>query len=126
MTYYADLTPYTYFDGEGPDVLNVGWLEPGHPYPRGEVPAGLLDRLERLAEDRVRQTRGYHHCGFCLRDVHNAAGEGGWFAAVAHESAEFRVLGDGVMYAVPLLALHYIAEHEYLPPPEFCTAVLSG
>jgi hypothetical protein len=126
VTYFADLTPYTYFDGEGPDVLNVGWLEPDHPYPRGEAPAGLLSRLEELAEERVRQTRGYHHCGFCMRDVQAVAGEGGWFAAVAHESAELRVPGDGVTYAAPLLVLHYIEEHGYLPPAEFCAAVLNG
>lgn len=119
MTYFADLTPYTYFEGEEPELLNVGWLEPDHPYPQGKPPAGLLKRLRVLAEDRVRQTRGYHYCGFCEAATVDED-------SVAHESAEFRVYGDGVSYAVPLLALHYIEAHGYLPPAEFCEAVLTS
>jgi hypothetical protein len=42
------------------------------------------------------------------------------------ESAEFRVKGSGVVYAVPQLALHYIAAHGYLPPSEFCEAVTAS
>lgn len=123
MTYFADLTPYAYFDGE-PDVLNVGWLEPEHEYAAGEPPDGLLERLAELAEDRVNQTRGYHFCGFCVRTAREQAGEGGWFAYVARGGAELRVHAEDVTYAAPVLIVHYVAEHGYLPPPQFCDAVL--
>jgi hypothetical protein len=122
VTYFADLTPYTYFDGEA-DSVNVGWLEPGHPMPTGDAPSGFVERLTVLAEDRVNQTRGPHVCGFCVRAA-QAAGDDGWFAYVARGSAEFRVHGPTVTYAVPQLIVHYVTDHNYLPPKEFCDAVL--
>jgi hypothetical protein len=123
MTYYADLTPYRYFDGE-PDAVNVGWLEPDHAYATGEPPEGLVERLAELADDRVNQTRGYHFCGFCVRKAQDEAGEGGWFAYVPRGSAEFRVHADDAVYAAPTMIVHYVADHGYLPPQQFCEAVL--
>jgi hypothetical protein len=33
--------------------------------------------------------------------------------------------GDGCVYAAPELIVHYIEEHQYLPPPNFCAAVVA-
>jgi hypothetical protein len=40
-------------------------------------------------------------------------------------NGEIRVLGaDGVTFVAPVLILHYVTEHHYLPPPQFVDAVL--
>ncbi|WP_405683310.1 hypothetical protein [Streptomyces sp. NBC_00057] len=39
-------------------------------------------------------------------------------------SAEIRVRGaDGTLCTAPNLVIHYITEHQYCPPEEFCRAV---
>jgi hypothetical protein len=97
VAYYVDLTSYRYWDGDpygeepwpGLALVNIGWLDADHPFPSGIGPPGLLARLERLAKVRVRQTRGYHYCEMCVRDL----GRPDLAPTVAHESAEFRVRG---------------------------------
>ncbi|MFG1917190.1 hypothetical protein [Micromonospora sp. NPDC048898] len=138
MTYFADLTPYTYLerheddqwpsDEQGKDLplLNVGWLDAAHPYPTGAPPHGLVPALTELAKTRVRQTRGHHYCEICVRDMGEGAREAIRQGMIARESAEFEVRGDGVVYAAPQLLLHYVTAHEYLPPAEFCTAALAA
>ncbi|MFG2051826.1 hypothetical protein ACGFIW_30885 [Micromonospora sp. NPDC048935] len=136
MTYFADLTPYTYLkrhedepglaDEPWPDLplLNVGWLDASHPLPTGAPPDGLVPALTKLATVPVRQTRGYHYCEICVRDMGEDAMDAIRQGLIARGSAEFQVEGEGVAYAAPQLLLHYVAAHEYLPPAEFCAAVL--
>ncbi|MEU8084882.1 hypothetical protein AB0B57_14825 [Micromonospora sp. NPDC049101] len=132
MTYFADLTPYTYLERHEEDeqgaadepLLNVGWLEAAHPFPTGAPPDGLLPALTELAKARVRQTRGHHYCEICVRDMGEDASEAYRQGVLARESAEFEVRGDGVAYAAPQLLLRYVTAHEYLPPAEFCAAAL--
>jgi hypothetical protein len=142
MTFFADLTPYTYWDTSPHDpavdeepwpnlpLINLGWLDADYPFPIGVPPAGLLARLGELAKVRVRQTRGYHYCQFCIRSFGRSFGEDAREAVrrdlIPRESAEFRVKGSGVVYAVPQLALHYISAHRYRPPAEFCEAVMTS
>ena len=137
MTYFADLTPYTYWeppggDGQlGPDepwpdlpMRNVGWLDAAHPFPTGAPPDELIPALVKLAKARVRQTRGYHYCEICVRDLGEDAREAVRQGVIARESAEFQVWGDTVVYAAPQLLIHYVDAHDYLPPPEFCAAAM--
>jgi len=147
VAYYADLTPYSYWGTDSPSyspsrdepwpdlpVVNVGWLDAEHPFRAGVLPDGLLARLEDLARVRVLQTRGCHYCELCIRDLGgssyirdlDAADRDQLMDELPCESAELRVKGSGVVYAVPQLALHYIAAHGYLPPPEFCEAVTAS
>src|SRR5438034_4414453 len=105
MTYFEDLTPYTYFhpDEEQPGTVNVGWLDSRHPFPTGETSAEFRARLLGLCRRRVKRTRGAHRCEFCKgRDK-------------PHSSAEIRVAGDGRVYAAPELVYHYVAAHAYRP-----------
>jgi hypothetical protein len=131
VTYYADLTPYTYDTDNGiPDtparqadvpLLNVGWLCRERDYPKGRAPAGLAAALHRAAAtDRVQQTRGYHFCPWCVSRLAGRLGH------CARGSAEIRVVGDGVVYAAPELIAHYVEAHDYLPPEEFVHAVMSS
>lgn len=139
VTYFADLTPYTYFtprdehghrtfDEPWPDLplVTVGWLDAAHPFPTGAPPDGLLPALTELARARVRQTRGYHYCELCIRDLGDDAREALRRGVIARESAEFQVWGDGVVYAAPQLLLHYVDAHAYLPPGEFCAAAVGA
>ncbi|GAB3936641.1 hypothetical protein [Micromonospora vulcania] len=138
MAYFEDLTPYTYFEPDDrngrwapdepwPDVplLNVGWLDSSHPFVTGVAPDGLLPALTELATVRVCQTRGYHYCELCVRDLGDDARDAVRQGLIARESAEFRVRGRDVVYAAPQLMTHYVAAHEYLPPPEFCAAAVA-
>jgi hypothetical protein len=115
VTFFADLTPYTYLHPEEdpPNTVNIGWIDRWHPFPTGDTSAEFQARLERLCQGRVKQTRGFYSCDFCKgRDK-------------PHSSAEMRVADAGKIYAAPLLVSHYVAAHRYLPPAEFIAAVLA-
>lgn len=133
MTYFPDLTPYSYLPDDpgkpSPDLphLNVGWLDAAHPFPTGECPDGLIEALTRLSRVRVQQTRGYHFCELCLKlQPENAQDFGTLMEQVARGSAEVRVPARDVAYAVPELITHYVQAHSYLPPTEFCLAALAA
>jgi len=113
MAYYADLTKYTYIRWTGVhNALNVGWLDEAIPFPTGEVPQAVIDKLAVLCSHATMITRGFHLCPFCPSDE-TAAGNG-----------EIRVVGKGsVVYAAPSLLHHYIAQHNYRPPDEFLAAL---
>jgi hypothetical protein len=115
MTFFADLTPYTYHhpEEEKAGTVNIGWLDPRHPFPIGETSDELRAKLAVLSLWPVKQTRGFHSCSFCKgRDK-----PGG--------SAEIRVAGVKRVYAAPVLVHHYVAAHWYRPPDGFVMAVLA-
>ncbi|MEW2400920.1 hypothetical protein [Streptomyces sp. NPDC046862] len=132
MTYYADLTPYTYdsdhWDPEasgrlwqGVPVLNVGWLSGDKGYANGSAPPGLVEALKSMTRThRAQQTRGFHLCPWC------PLLPGAGYADGPRGSAEIRVMGRGVAYAAPELIAHYVEGHGYLPPADFVAAVLSS
>jgi hypothetical protein len=131
MTYYADLTPYSYLPEavpEGTTVLNIGWLDGEHPFPTGQPPERFAERLGVLcAEHPVVRTRGAHWCELCTEEeadypvVEDVDG-----TAVALGSAEIRVADPaGVVLAAPDLVYHYVIKHGYLPPEPFIEAVLA-
>lgn len=64
MTYYPDLSRYEYLEAEE-EMLNVGWLDAAHGFPRGPVAPGFVDALLRLNKEPRNQTRGFHWCEFC-------------------------------------------------------------
>lgn len=114
MSYFEDLTPYCYFhpEEEAAGTVNIGWLDSRHPFPTGETSEEFRAKLQRLCQNRVKQTRGFYSCDFCKgRDK-------------PHSSAEMRVSKRGRVYAAPEMVHHYVAVHHYLPPEEFVQAVL--
>ncbi|MFJ8751648.1 hypothetical protein ACIREO_20320 [Streptomyces sp. NPDC102441] len=124
MTHYTDLSPYSY-DESSRDMLNVGWLGPEHEYTTGVVDQRVVQALVTLSTAYENQMRGFHHCAFCDADrlwVSDSPGGGTrtWLG-----SAEIRVEGeDGILYASPNLIIHYITEHQYFPPEDFCRAAV--
>ena len=120
--YYPDLSAYRY-DADPAEILAVGWLDAEHPFETGEVDECLLRTLERLTLKPVNQTRGFHQCELC------ATPPFGLPVRIAGEertlgSADIEVRGgDGRVFCAPDLLLHYIWDHQYLPPEEFLEAL---
>ncbi|MFD5100528.1 DUF7919 family protein [Streptomyces albidochromogenes] len=135
MTYYADLTPYTYDTDSGAPTsaptapravphVNVGWLGRVRPYAKGDAPAGLVEALRGMQRThRAQQTRGYHFCPWCAARMLGLLGARD---TCPRGSAEIRVVGDGVVYAAPELITHYVEAHAYAPPAAFVRAVLAS
>jgi hypothetical protein len=125
MSYFADLTRFSYLGDRGPALLNVGWLEAGNPYPQGTVSEADIAALERLASGTWQPIfcRGWHNCSLCGHKpedepiVRNIAGESKLLGA----DNLFIPAGE-IMYVAPTLILHYIETHHYLPPAEFLAA----
>jgi hypothetical protein len=137
MTYFADLTPYTYCAAESIELpdgwleyepayerVTIGWLDHPHPFPTGPTPPSFTDALLRLtAGPRVNVMRGFHRCTHCPPTTEMLAANGPdrpiWLG-----NAELRVPArPGVMFAAPNLIWHYVTAHHYLPPEAFIEAV---
>ncbi|MGX2996276.1 DUF7919 family protein [Streptomyces sp. JNUCC 64] len=126
MTHYPDLSPYSYEEGDGLP-LNVGWLGAGRAYARGVVDDRVVDALRMLSATYENQMRGVHFCEFCAVDRPTVLGGPDLATTVWLGSAEIRVTGaDGTAYAAPNLVIHYITDHLYRPPEEFCRAALEA
>ncbi|MEF3119115.1 hypothetical protein RB636_38820 [Streptomyces chrestomyceticus] len=122
-TYFSDLTPYTYSEHES-GGLNVSWLSDEHPYPRGKAPDGLVDALVRLAKDKVNVYRGSHFCELCPTFLE--AQKNNYIGGTFVGSGEIHVPGEGsVLYIAPAMIAHYVRDHSYLPPYDFCHSALS-
>jgi hypothetical protein len=130
MTYFKDLTPYSYYGNE--QSLNVGWLSGSERLVVGETSLEFQEKLHRfcLDENIVRIMRGFHECELCelpwgeWASKHPNYGiNAGWMSI---GDGEIRVIGKGVVYAAPALIYHYVVEHHYKPPQEFIDAVLIG
>ncbi len=107
--YYDDLTPYTYDAIRwAKNPVNIGWLDKGQDYTKGEVPAGFLNKLG--SADTCGRHKGSHNCPFC----------GG-----SDSSNVLYVQGKGVTYVFPEMLSHYIRKHGYKPPQEFIDAVMA-
>lgn len=114
MAFFADLTPHTYTATGGKEVLNIGWLDEGQPFPVGPTPRQFQKALLKLCQRPILLHRGTHPCWFC-GGKHPECGNG-----------QIRVLGkSGIWYAAPTLVHHYVVRHEYQPPAEFIDAVVS-
>lgn len=155
MAYFRDLTRCTYggLPHRAAGELAVGWLSVAYPFPTGNFPSDLLDRLAELVENPVNRFRGMHDCDICLPAVEHRFPEppeehqgvlmqslGTWIVSERTDwsvriagreidvgNGEIQVVGEGnVVYVAPTMILHYIVAHRYLPPEEFLRAVRTG
>ena len=118
MTYFPDLSPYAYGHGSHPGVVHIGWLDSAHPFPKGSVDPRLTERIRLLAAKPVELYRGFHVCNLCQKPDLTGA------TLPPHRSnGEIRISYDGLTFAAPVLLVHYIEVHGYLPPPDFLKAV---
>ena len=136
MTYFPDLAPYSYAGRIQPGVVHVGWLDGAHPFPKGRVDARSIEKMKLLAAKPVELYRGRHICNLCVEPEGLIQAympgkgklidpESPWlkWAAKRWSNGEIRVVSNGVTFAAPVLIVHYIEEHGYLPPLEFLQAI---
>ena len=120
MTYMADLTA----TGR---VISVGYLAPGHSFTTGMTSEAFFDRLVAMVEHPLGAWCGFHTCdlGLCrLRQPQEQPQFRYKGRVIGIGSTDIFVPGDEVVYMAPSLILHYIRDHEYLPPSCFLKAVL--
>jgi hypothetical protein len=135
MTYFSDYSPYAYGHKSQPGVVHVGWLDNVHPYPKGSVDARLIEKMKLLASNPVELYRGKHICELCAEppDLVKTTRPNrvvldpncSWALWVGQRSSngEIRVSDEGLVFAAPVLIVHYIEAHSYLPPAQFLRAV---
>lgn len=112
--FIEDLSRHAYL-ASGDRVRAIGWLEGGHPFTRGAVPAEFLDRLKAHVSSAHQEViyMGVHTCTLCKTGDRRAGR-----VNLLIPTAEF-------LYVAPELIVHYVDAHEYRPPAEFVTAVLN-
>ena len=149
MAYFPDLSSYGYGNAVQPGVVHVGWLDGIHDYPKGIVPRHLIAKMKLMAKAPVELYRGLHICELCeepeevRRDRYqmlaaqtaaNAKNENRpmrdfmshlWeeWRKSRSSNGEIRIRNGDTVYAAPILIVHYIEEHGYLPPSEFLRAL---
>ena len=113
----------------------MGWLDNVHPYAAGSVDIRLIEKLKRLASRPVELYRGKHRCELCVEpaDLVKTYLRNGividpkcsWAHWTEERSSngEIRVSRGGVTFAAPVLIVHYIGAHLYLPPDQFLKAI---
>jgi hypothetical protein len=135
VAYFPDLAPYEYGNEAHPGVVHVGWLDGEHSFSKGIVERRLVEKLKALVASPVELYRGKHICEVCVqpdgleqrRLPHRVVldPDCSWvrWAEQRWGNGEIRVPGEGVVYAAPVLILHYVEEHDYLPPDGFLKAL---
>ncbi len=129
MTYYPDLSPYEFIPKAkaraGISSLNVGWLDPSHPFPIGETSPAFRAKLYQHCQHHVLLTRCFHLC-----ELHNCPSSqssmNSWDPISPLGSSEIRVIGPASIYAAPVMIYHYVVVHSYRPPDEFIEAVMTS
>jgi len=90
--------------------------------------------MRRLASKPVELYRGVHVCELCIEPpnlvknglpnrVSNPECSWGQWIAGPKSNGEIGVSRGGTTFAAPVLIVHYIEAHRYLPPEEFLKAV---
>jgi hypothetical protein len=113
--FVEDLNTHAYF-ARGDNVRAVGWLEAGHRFARGPVPAEFLAALKVHVAKAFQPVifMGSHRCSLCAEGGRNRRGHHNLLVPTA-----------GLLYVAPELVVHYIEDHGYQPPVEFIAAVLA-
>lgn len=90
-------------------VIKIAWLDTVAPFTNGDCPDGFLEKLKSL--DTSVHTKGFHSCPFCKN-------------ATSNREYYFKI-EDNKYYNAPHMIIHYIEEHNYLPPSEFIDYVMN-
>lgn len=123
---YDDLTDYSHLINPFTfvDVKNVGWLNLKSNFQKGELRSSVLRKLKDVArQDEIFQPtvepgRGFPFCEVCGSvKICNSGGE-------LIRDAELWIPYEDIIFASPVLILHYIEVHHYLPPAEYIDAII--
>jgi hypothetical protein len=152
MTYFPDLTFYSYSSHNPSGTQNVGWLARGHDFDRMTPSEETLDLLWSFCSVSIMQSRGIHECDLCavphtVHAVRNGvrlllgSSEIRVFSREGRSSPlqqRLREMESGgllflrgsafpfSLYAAPTLIYHYVRTHHYKPPDEFLRALKDG
>lgn len=126
MAQYDDLTKYCYCNRQENNTVNIGWIE-NSPFRQGDVTQDFILNLWEYIKFPIYLARGIYRNIYLDNRIDS-------FIACFEEyqillgTAEIRVINSEktVIYAAPNLILHYILNHNYLPPEEFIEAVING
>ena len=120
MVYTPDLTQ------AGP-LKSVGYLSREHDFPRGQISETVFDGLVRLARQPLFQFAGHHDCDLGPCGSNPRPPDLYWKGLrVPHQgSSDIFVPDRTVVYIAPVLILHYIRAHQYLPPARFLESILN-
>lgn len=118
MAYYEDLSQQTQVV-KGRHIRAIGWLSPEHPYTKGKPPEAFVDQLRKRIQCNGIHDRkmgligmmGLHSCEFC--DAYTCGGE-------------FGIPNGKQLFVAPKMILHYVEEHDYLPPQTFIDAFMKA
>ena len=128
MSYFVDLSPYSYIERQHPiaqnkinyQELNLGWLDKQFPFLKALTERTFHKHLFDFCQYRINQTRGFHGCDFC-------SSKKGRSDVISFGSCEARVFDlNGTVYASPEMICHYVVAHQYRPPDVFVNAVMHG
>ena len=121
----TDLTNYVHsFTGkEIPGMLAVGFLNRKVPFEKGgsALPIDLIDKLKLLLREkgnfRGNIIRGQEPCCLCS-EYYSKDG-------IKLGISELWIPYGDLIYVTPDFILHYIEEHDFMPPEEFIDALKS-
>jgi hypothetical protein len=126
--YFEDLTNYSYYQQRSfSRVKNIGWLDKNHSFPVGKVSENFLEKLRKLIGKsnktnlHVNPIRGIHPCNLCGKDSLKIEKKN---QSIFLGSSEIWIPYGENYFAAPSMILHYIEEHNYLPPQEFIESVM--
>ena len=109
--YFNDLTkqhsPYS-----NATLIKIGWLDKDKPYTQGECPKDFLNKLKKIKLSI--HTKGWHDCPFCNKSK-----------SYSQYYIPILPTKNRTGYDVPEMIVHYIEQHNYLPPQEFIDAVMA-
>jgi hypothetical protein len=120
MVHIPDFTPMGH-----PQLIAVGWLAQGEPYPRGPINEAFVDALLNLLTDpwQPSVSAGVHRCEFCRISGGRARLQYGG-RSICLGAVNLYVPDEGRILVSPSLIAHYIDAHEYAPPEVYQAAVL--
>jgi hypothetical protein len=124
MTYFPDRAACTYFSREyNGQLVAIGWLDREQPYPKGTVDDRFVGKLVELLVKpwAPMYLLGYADCPFCEVPSYSLTHKQ---TTIAVGALNLFVPGQDFLYVAPSLIAHYIVDHNYAPPAEFCEAVL--
>ena len=126
MTYFDDLSEYSYSTGQHPPSLNVGWLEAGHAFAIAPPDERFLATLWEFCKVSVAQSRGVHTCTLCNSEESVLVRRNGEELLLGTSEILVFAANGGAIFSAPTLIFHYVQIHNYQPPIEFRRAVLEG
>lgn len=128
MSWFKDLSSPSYWGSTLFDTppTAVGWLEADHSFTKGETPSHILRKLCDLLVDNWEPMelvyRGYHACSMCGIYGDYVSPFGHKFT-IGCRNLFVPSSNKDFLFAAPSTIVHYIVEHEYLPPSSFLEAV---